>query len=110
MYSTHILDAAERERAERLEAARRATLERVSRTLRAAAPLLGIREAFLVGSLIAEGEWTEGSDVDVAISGGDVLEVMKVVEDAADCPVDVIDLDRHPMPALFRRRGRKVVG
>jgi predicted nucleotidyltransferase len=110
MFDTHILDAAETRRAARLEAERRIILESVARTLRSAAPAMGIVEAFVVGSLITAAAWTEDSDVDVAISGGDVLEVMKVVEDSAGRPVDVIDLDRHPASDLIRRRGWRVVG
>lgn len=85
-------------------------LEKVIVALRSEAPRLGLTEAYVVGSLAKEGEWTDGSDVDVAIAGGDPLAVMMAVEEAAERTVDVIDLERHPAPDLFRRTGMKVVG
>lgn len=93
-----------------MEVERRSVLQRVIRTLRSEASRLGVTEACVVGSLAREGEWVEGSDVDVAISGGDPLEVMKVIEEATDRTVDVIDLARHPEPGMCRRRGMQVVG
>ena len=110
MFETRVLDAAIRRKAERLEAERRVILDRLLAALRAQAPRLGLREAFIVGSLVQQGAWTEDSDVDVAISGGDPLRVMRTLEEAVDRDVDVIDLDRHPEPGLFRRRGTKVIG
>jgi predicted nucleotidyltransferase len=99
MFDTHLLDAAARKRSERLEAERRAVLESVIAVLVSEARSLGVREAYVVGSLAKEGEWAEGSDVDVAVAGGDPLEVMRVVEQAAGRAVDVIDLERHPEPS-----------
>jgi predicted nucleotidyltransferase len=110
IFSTNILDATVSRRAERLEAERRSLLEKVSHMLRSEATRLGVAEAYIVGSLTREGEWTDASDVDVAISGGNPLEVMKAVEEAAERTVDVVDLERHPAPGMFRRRGMKVVG
>jgi predicted nucleotidyltransferase len=108
--STHILDAAIRRRRERLERERRAVLEDVIRALLSAGALLGIEEAYVVGSVASEGEWTDGSDVDVAIAGGDPLAVMRILEEATGRAVDVVDLTAHPAPSLFRRRGIKVLG
>lgn len=99
-----------RKRAERLERERKRVLERVSATLRSEGPGLGLKEAWVVGSLTEEGQWVEDSDVDVAVVGGDPLEVMRLVEEVARRAVDVIDLERHPAPEMFRRRGRKVLG
>lgn len=110
MFDTHVLDTAVRRRTERLERERRALLQSVSDTLRSEGPRLGVREAWVVGSLTEEGQWVDESDVDVAVAGGDPLEVMRVVEEAAQRTVDVIDLDRHPEPQIVRRRGRKVLG
>lgn len=110
MFDTRVLDAAVTKTAERLEAERRALFDRVFSVLLSEASALGVREAFIVGSLAEEGSWTEGSDVDVAVAGGDPLQVMRLIEDAAGRAVDVIDLERHPGPGMFRRRGTKVFG
>ena len=50
--------------------------------------------------------------MDVAVGGcsGAVLEVMKALEDANGKVVNVIDLDYHPFPDSFRKRGLKIYG
>ena len=109
-FDTSVLDAAIRRRRDRLERERAALLKRVSTALRAQAGALGVCRAYIVGSLTREHGWSDDSDVDVAIHGGDPLAVMRIVEDASGRVVDVIDLDRHPVPELFRRNGVQVVG
>ena len=109
-FDTSVLDAAIRRRRDRLERERAELLERVSAALRAKAGALGIRQAYVFGSLTRKHGWGDASDVDVAIHGGDPLAVMRMVEDASGRAVDVIDLDRHPVPELFRRNGVPVVG
>jgi predicted nucleotidyltransferase len=110
MFRTHFLDDAIRKRKQRLEQERKTHLQEVIRTLTLEGPRLGLREAYVVGSVTQEDAWTEDSDVDVAMSGGDPLEVMKIVEQSVGRAVDVIDLDGHPVPEMFRRRGIRVVG
>jgi predicted nucleotidyltransferase len=110
MFDTHRLDAALARRAERLERERTAVLERVLGCLESEIAALGLKEAYVVGTLARPHAWTETSDVDVAISGGDPLEVMRRLEAVSGRAVDVIELDRHPEPGMFRRRGIKVLG
>lgn len=50
MYDTHVLDAAARRRAERLEAERRVTLQRVVAALESQGSRMGLREAYVVVS------------------------------------------------------------
>lgn len=107
-FDTSVLDAAIRRR-DRLERERAELLERVSAALRAQAGALGVRHAYVVGSLTRKHGWGDASDVDVAIHGGDLLAVMRLVEDASGRAVDVIDLDRHPVTELLRRNGVHVV-
>ena len=73
---------------------------------------LGVRSAYIVGSVLSPERWTESSDVDVAVGGCShaVLDVMKALEDATGKTVDVIDLDRHPVPETFIRCGVRVYG
>ena len=110
MFNTRVLDDAATKTAERLEAERRVLLERVFSVLVSKGPALGVREAFIVGSLAQQGAWTDVSDVDVAVAGGDPLQLMRIIEDAAGRAVDIIDLERHPEPGMFRRRGTRVIG
>ena len=109
-FATDLLDAAIRDRAQRLETERADLLERVSRIIREHAADLGIRAAYVVGSLARQHGWSAQSDVDLAISGGDVLAVMRLLEDISRRPADVIDLDRHPLPQIFTRTGILIVG
>lgn len=109
-FDTSVLDAAIRRRRDRLERERVELFRRVSSALAAQAGALGVRRAYVVGSLTREHGWSDDSDVDVAIGGGDPLAVMRLVEEASGRAVDVIDLDRHPVPAPFRRNGVKVFG
>ena len=109
-FSTHLLDAAVRRRGERLEAERRAVLEKVIQILRREASRLGIRRAYAVGSIASEGAWADESDVDVAIVGGDPLQVMKLLEEVTGRDVDVVELERHAAPGIFLRRGIEIVG
>jgi predicted nucleotidyltransferase len=110
MFRTDVLDAAIRQRRERLEEERKGLLDIVTRVVGAELPRLGVMEAYLVGSLAREGEWVEDSDVDIAITGGDPLAVMQVLEQATERNVDVIDLEAHPEPDMFRRRGMRLLG
>lgn len=109
-FDTHLLDEELKRRAERLEAERQALAAEAARVLRSEATRLGIVEAYLVGSVSRQGEWAEDSDVDVAISGGDPIDLMILLENRLERDVDVIMLDRHPVPEMFRRRGVRVVG
>lgn len=111
-FDTSVLDNAIRERRRRLAAEQAGMLRRVRRVLWDVREPLGVRSAYIVGSLLSPDRWRESSDIDVAVSGCSpaVLDVMKAVEDGTGRAVDVIDLDRHPTPESFTRAGVKVYG
>lgn len=111
-YDTGTLDRAMRARRRRLADEQAGLRRRVERGLLALRDRLGVRSAYIVGSLRSPDDWAEDSDVDVAIGGCShaVLEVMKVLEDATGRAVDVIDLDRHPFPESFVRSGIRLYG
>ena len=112
MFDTSIRDRAGRARRQRLAMEQAGLLQRVRRTLTALREPLGIRTAYVVGSLRSPDFWRESSDVDVAVAGCSpaVLYVMKALEDATGRAVDVIDLDRHPSPQSFVGSGVRVYG
>ena len=112
MFDTSRLDEAKRSRRLKLEQERGALLERVQEVLRQIRRRHGIEAAYIVGSLKTPGAWRSSSDVDVAVRGCSraVLEVMKVLEEATDRQVDVIDLDRHPAAESFTEAGLEVYG
>jgi len=112
VFDTSLRDQAIEDRRSALDRERDDVLSRVVVALRQARASCGLREAFVVGSLTQPGRWHEGSDVDVAVGGGtaDVLEIMRLIEDATGRAVDVIDLDRHPRPDAVRARGTLVYG
>jgi predicted nucleotidyltransferase len=111
-YDTSIRDRAIRDRRRRLAAEQAELLRRVRQALLDLREPLGVRSAYIVGSVLSPERWTESSDVDVAVGGCSraVLDVMKALEDATGKAVDVIDLDRHPAPESFLRSGVRVYG
>ena len=112
VFDTSIRDNAGRARRQRLAAEQAELLRRARRTLTALREPLGIRAAYIVGSLRSPDFWRESSDVDVAVAGCSpaVLDVMKALEDATGRAVDVIDLDRHPSPRCVVAPGVRVYG
>ncbi len=111
-FDNRVLDRAIRERRNRLEEERRRLLSRVMEALRDIKDRFGIKEAYIVGSLLDSRRWAEFSDVDVAVAGasGHILDIMGQLEEATGKEVDVIDLDRHPNAEAIRVRGLKVYG
>ena len=109
-YDTSILDRALRARRRRLAGEQAELRPRVERALLALRDRFGVRSAYVVGSLRSPDRWREGADVDVAVGGCShaVLDVMKAIEDATGRVVDVIDLDRHPLPESVTRFAIKV--
>ena len=111
-FDTCVRDKAMRDRRQRLAAEQAELLQRVRQALLDLREPLGVRKAYIVGSVLSPECWTESSDVDVAVGGCShtVLDVMKAIEDATGRDVDVIDLDRHPCPESFVRCGVRVYG
>ncbi len=111
-FDTSVRDKAIRDRRCRLAAEQARLLKGVQQVLLELREPLGVRSAYIVGSVLSPGRWTESSDVDVAVGGCShaVLDVMKELEDATGKTVDVIDLDRHPAPESFIRCGVRVYG
>lgn len=111
-FDTSLRDKAIRDRRRRLAAEQAELLRRVRQALLDLRDPLGVRSAYIVGSVLSPERWTESSDVDVAVGGCShaVLDVMKALEDATGKTVDVIDLDRHPAPESFIRSGVRVYG
>ncbi len=112
MFDTSILDEAIKIQREKLNRERVNLLNCVAETLIAIRQKCGIQEAYVVGSLLTEYRWHQFSDVDVAVSGCSkpVLDIMKELEEATGKMVDVIDLDNHPFPESFKRKGLKIYG
>jgi predicted nucleotidyltransferase len=112
MFDTSILDEAIRARRQRLAVEQAELFDCVRRTLLELREPLGIKAAYIVGSLRSPDSWWESSDIDVAVVGCSsvVLELMKELEDATGREVDVIDLDRHPSSQSFTQSGVKVYG
>ena len=112
MFDTSAHDNATRERRRRLASEQVALLPQVCGALRGLRERLGVRAAYVIGSLRSPELWRETSDVDVAVAGctPDVLEVMRAIEEVSGRAVDVIDLDRHPFPESCVRAGLRVYG
>ena len=111
-FDTSVRDKATRDRRRRLAAEQARLLKLVRQVLLELREPLGVRSAYIVGSVLSPGCWTESSDIDVAVRGCShaVLDIMKALEDATGKTVDIIDLDRHPAPESFTRSGVRVYG
>ncbi len=112
MFETDVLDRALKSRRGQRNRERVALIDQVASALHVCREKYGVREAFIVGSLLYFYRWDHKSDVDVAIGGASerVLDVMKVIEDVVERDVDVIDLDLHMSADLFREKGMKIYG
>ena len=112
MFETDVLDRTLKTRHRQRNRERVALIDQVASALRVCREKYGVREAFIVGSLLLSHRWDHKSDVDVAIGGASerILDVMKVVEDAVERDVDVIDLDLHMSAGRFRQKGMKIYG
>lgn len=112
MFDTSVRDQAIRDQRERLEQERCQVLARVRSALEQMRAELGIREAFVIGSLVQPDRWDARSDVDVAVGAAAavVLEIARRLEEITGRDVDVIDLDAHPRPGGVRSRGVRVYG
>lgn len=112
MFNTDVLDRTLEIRRRQKNRERIVLIDQVASALRVCREKYGVREAFIVGSLLLTHRWDHKSDVDVAISGASerVLDVMKVVEGAVERAVDVIDLDLHMSADHFRQKGMKIYG
>lgn len=85
--------AAESRAVARLEAAR-SEARRLGSLL---AQLPACRRVVLFGSTARDGDYREGSDIDLAIEGADILAAMAIVE-ASEFKVDIVDLGSiHPI-------------
>lgn len=112
MFNTNILDETLKTQREKLNSERICLLNKVAETLKGIQQRYGIQEAYIVGSLVIAYRWHQFSDVDVAVSGcsARVLDIMKELEEATGKVVDIIDLDSHPFPDSFSRKGVKICG
>jgi hypothetical protein len=99
-------EATARRRAER-EALRTSTLERARAVLDRLAPKYGITEAYLFGSVVKPGRFSERSDVDVAAAGlGENFWTFAAeFSRALVREVDVVDLPRSRFAHRIRREG-----
>jgi len=111
-FDTGILDHALKKQRESFEKERRRLLDVVCETLKERQREYNIQAAYIFGSLITPHRWYPFSDVDVAVRGCSthLLSIMKDIEEATGRSVDVVDLDRHPFPDLFLRKGIKIYG
>ena len=112
MFDTSLLDETLKRQRKKRNRDRVDFLNRVTETLKAIRRKYGTQKAYIIGSLLIEYRWHRLSDIDIAVSGcpGQVLDIMKKLENATGKTVDVVDLDRHAFPDTFKRKGLKIYG
>lgn len=111
-FDTYLLDNCLKERRKKLEEERRYLLNTVINAIHSLRERYGIKEAYILGSLLNPKRWCLSSDVDVALSGCSsyISQIMAELEEVTKKDVDIIDLDRHLYPQMVKGRGEKVYG
>ena len=112
MFDTGVLEDALRRHRERLERERVKLLGVVALCLKTMRKRYGIKEAYIIGSLLIPHRWSDRSDIDVAVSGcsENLLDIMKELEEATGREVDVLDLERHPSRESIVKKGMRIYG
>ncbi|MBM3210901.1 nucleotidyltransferase domain-containing protein [Candidatus Poribacteria bacterium] len=111
-FDTGIRDSILKEKMEQLEQERIRLLDIVVKTLEDIREKYGIKEAYIVGSLLQSHRWYDLSDIDIAVRGCSQhsFSIMADLEEATDKDVDVIELDNYPNVNWLRKKGMKVYG
>ncbi len=108
VFPTPLLDQAKARRRQADEHSRLKMQQTVARWLRENAAQYGIQRAYLFGSIIQPGRFTQGSDVDLAvetIQSEQFFEAIAALSEAVEREVDLVDLTQCPFAAQIRRRG-----
>lgn len=107
-FDTHRLDEALAQRARRLEAARVRLLEKTLDILPRVAAELGIRRAYLFGSIVKPGRFHDRSDVDIAVEMDDPARLPEAISRFSwhlERDVDVVDLTTIHFAHRIRKEG-----
>jgi uncharacterized protein len=107
-FDTSVLDAALAERREQWEQDRQALLADALRLLIGLAGQFDLRHAYLFGSLVQPGRFTEASDVDMAVAGlpaDQFFALSAVLSAALGRDVDLVMLERCHFADKIRREG-----
>ncbi len=107
-YDTSVLDKAIAEKRARWERERQATLEHVLQWLDAHGADLGLRQAYVFGSLARTGRFNDCSDVDFAvekISAEGFFDLMAALSSELDRDVDLVELTKCHFAHRIRQEG-----
>ncbi|MGB9723389.1 MAG: nucleotidyltransferase family protein [Chloroflexia bacterium] len=98
-FDTSLLDTTLEEQRRAWEEERRQVVARMLELLDRWGPALGIRQAYLFGSVARPGHFRPDSDVDLAmeqIAGESLFRAMACFSEELDRPVDVVELAESP--------------
>ncbi len=107
-FDTSLLDAALEEQCRAWEEERRQVVTRLLELLDRWGPALGIRQAYLFGSVARPGRFYPDSDVDLAVEQIDdqaFLQAVAWFSGELGRPVDVVELADCPFADRIRREG-----
>jgi len=107
-YDTSVLDKAIAEKHTRWERERQVVLTRVLRWLDAHGADLGLRRAYVFGSLARAGRFSDYSDVDIAveeISVESFFDLMAALSSELDRDVDLVELTKCHFAHRIRQEG-----
>lgn len=107
-FKTDILDRAIAKRRHNQEQQRQEILARVINWLETVGSQQGIKRAYIFGSLTRPGDFTEASDVDIAISGKlpeEFCTLISLLATTVEREVDLIHLEKCHFSDRIRDRG-----
>lgn len=70
-----------------------------------------VREVYIVGSVLEEGNFYEFSDIDIAVEGlkDEYLKVYGDLEEITGRNIDLIELERCRFKNILKKRGLKII-
>ena len=107
-FKTYFLDRAIAHRRDTQEQQRQQILAQVIEWLETVGSQHGIKQAYIFGSLTRPGDFTEASDVDIAISGKlpeDFCPLMSLLSTTLGREVDLIHLEKCHFAERIREKG-----
>ncbi|MDJ0634973.1 MAG: nucleotidyltransferase domain-containing protein [Xenococcaceae cyanobacterium MO_188.B29] len=107
-FNTYLLDRASAYRRDTQEQQRQQILAKVINWLETVGHQQGIERAYIFGSLTRPGDFTEASDVDIAISGklpAEFCTLMSLLSTTLGREVDLIHLEKCHFSDRIREKG-----
>jgi len=106
-YSISLWESINKQKYLKKEELRKFFLQKTAGTLQSFFKTKNVKRVYIVGSLLNEGQFTEYSDIDIAVEGlqEDYFAVMTRLEDLLDREVDIIELEHCRFADAIKKKG-----